>query len=141
MPASKILCKFVLSIVWAASSIACLAQLGTGVISGTVIGTDGNPVSGAVVTLSRTDGPAHTVSGAADGSFLINELPSGSYTLRATSAGFAAHEESSVAVAVGRTTHRQHAAFRGHTLKRGLCLLSRKPARKPDAMGKKGNAL
>jgi hypothetical protein len=77
----------------------------TGIVSGTVIAPDGNPVSGAIVTLSGIDGPAHTVSSAADGSFLIKELPSGTYTLRATSTGFAGHEESSVAVAVGRTTH------------------------------------
>jgi hypothetical protein len=95
-----------LSVVWAISSIACVAQLSsTGIVSGTVIAPDDNPVSGAIVTLSGIDGPAHTVSSAADGSFLIKELPSGSYTLRATSAGFAGHEESSVAVAVGRTTH------------------------------------
>jgi hypothetical protein len=70
-----------------------------------VIAPDGNPVSGATVTLSGIDGPTHTVSSAADGSFLIEELQSGSYFLKATSAGFAPHEESSVIVAVGRTTH------------------------------------
>jgi hypothetical protein len=77
----------------------------TGTVNGTVIAPDGNPVYGAVVTLSGIDSPAHTVSSATDGSFQVKELPSGSYTLKATSAGFAVHEESSVAVAVGRTTH------------------------------------
>jgi Carboxypeptidase regulatory-like domain len=103
---SRILCSFVLSVVWAMFSIVCVAQLSsTGVVSGTVIAPDGNPVPGAVVTLSGIDGPSHKVSSAADGSFLVKELPSGSYTLKATSAGFAPHEQSSVIVAVGRTTH------------------------------------
>jgi hypothetical protein len=88
------------------SSIVCVAQLSsTGAVSGTVIAPDGNPVSGVTVTLSGIDGPAHTVTSAADGSFLVKELSSGSYTLKATSTGFASHEESSVIVAVGRTMH------------------------------------
>jgi hypothetical protein len=96
----------VLSAVWIIFSLVCVAQLtSTGVVSGTVIAPDGNPGSGTVVTLSGIDGPAHTVSSAADGSFLFNELPSGSYTLKATSPGFAPYVESSVIVAVGRTTH------------------------------------
>ena len=106
MSASRILYNFVLSLVWTASSIVCVAQVSsTGVVSGTVFAPDGNPVSGAVVTLSGIDGPAHTVSSAADGSFLIKELPSGSYTLKAAAAGFGPHDESPVVVAVGRTTH------------------------------------
>jgi hypothetical protein len=106
LSALKILCNSVLFVLWAASSIVCAAQLtNTGIVSGTVIAPDGNPVSSAVVTLSGIDGPVHTVSSAADGSFLAKELPSGSYTLKATSTGFAPHEESSVIVDVGRTTH------------------------------------
>ncbi|MBS1800077.1 MAG: TonB-dependent receptor [Acidobacteria bacterium] len=106
MSASKALRHWVLPIVWAASSIVCAAQASsTGTVNGTVSALDGNPVSGATVTLASMDGPAHTASSSADGSFLIKELPSGSYTLRAVSAGFAAHEESPVIVAVGRTTH------------------------------------
>jgi hypothetical protein len=106
MSVSKILSSFLFSFVWTMSSIVCGAQLSsTGVVSGTVVAPDGNPVSGAVVTLSGIDGPAHTVFSAGDGSFLVKELPSGSYTLKAISAGFAPHQESSVIVAVGRTTH------------------------------------
>jgi Carboxypeptidase regulatory-like domain/TonB dependent receptor len=106
MSASKILCSLVLSVVWTMSSIVCPAQMSsTGVITGTVIASDGNPISGAVVTLSGVDGPSHTVSSSADGSFLIKELPSGSYNLKLTAGGFAPHDESSVMVAVGRTTH------------------------------------
>ena len=106
MSVSKTLCSFVLSFLSTMSPFVCVAQLSsTGVVSGTVIAPDGNPVSDALVTVSGIDGPVHTVSCAADGSFLVKELPSGSYTLKATSAGFAPHEESSVIVAVGRTTH------------------------------------
>jgi hypothetical protein len=106
LSASKMLCNSVLSVVWAATSIVCAAQMtSTGTVNGTVIAPDGSPMSGAVVTLSGIDGPVHTVSSAADGAFLVKELPSGSYTLKATSPGFAPYEESSVIVAVGRTTH------------------------------------
>ena len=106
MSVSKILCSIVLSLLWMMYPFVCVAQLSSnGVVSGIVIAPDGNPVFGAVVTLSGTDGPTHTVSSAADGSFLVKELPSGSYTLKATFAGFAPYEESSVIVAVGRTTH------------------------------------
>jgi hypothetical protein len=105
MSASKIVCNCVLSI-WAASSIVCAAQMtSTGTVNGTVIAPDGRPVSGATVTLTGLDGPAHSVLASADGSFLIKELQSGSYTLRTACAGFAPHEESPIIVAVGRTTH------------------------------------
>ena len=104
--ASRVLCSGVLFVVWAVSSIVCAAQMtSTGTVNGTVLAPDGNPLFGAVVTLSGVDGPAHTVFSAADGSFTVKELLSGSYTLKATSAGFAPHEESSVIVAIGRTTH------------------------------------
>ncbi|MBS1821638.1 MAG: TonB-dependent receptor [Acidobacteria bacterium] len=106
MSASRTLRRWVLSAVWAASSIVCVAQTSsTGTVNGTVSAPDGNPVSGATVTLTGIDGPARAVSSSADGSFLLKELPSGSYTLKAAAAGFSPHEESPVIVAVGRTTH------------------------------------
>lgn len=106
MSVSKTLCSFMLALVWSLSSIICGAQLSSsGVVTGTVIAPDSNPIAGAIVTLTGVDGPTHTVSSAADGSFQVKGLPSGSYTLKALFAGYAPHEESSVVVAVGRTTH------------------------------------
>lgn len=106
MSVSKCFFSFLLSVVWAVSSIFCAAQTSsTGTVNGTVIAPDGTPVSAATVTLTGTDRPALTVSVGADGTFLLKELQSGSYALKATAAGFAPHEESAIAVAVGRTTH------------------------------------
>lgn len=96
----------VLSCVWTALSILSLAQSSSnGSVTGTVVAPDGSPVSAAAVTLSGFDGPVHSVSTSEDGSFLLKELPSGAYSLKIASPGFASFEQSSVTVAVGRTTH------------------------------------
>ena len=95
-----------LSCIWTAVSILSLAQSSSnGSATGTVVAPDGSAVSVALVALSGIDGPLHSVSTSEDGSFLLKELPSGSYALKVTSPGFAVYEQSSVTVAVGRTTH------------------------------------
>ena len=99
----KILRTIILSCIWTALPILAVAQ--NGAVTGTVTDPDGNPISAAVVTVSGVDGPSHSASTSAEGEFLLEELPSGTYTVRATAPGFAAFEQSSVAVAVGRTTH------------------------------------
>jgi hypothetical protein len=96
----------VLSCICTTAPILSIAQSGSnGAVTGTVIAPDGRPVSAATVTLSGIDAPLHSVSTTSEGSFLLKELPSGVYTLKVTSPGFAPYEQSSVAVAVGRTTH------------------------------------
>lgn len=90
--------------IWATFSAICIAQSGNaGAVSGVVRSADGKPVKGAFVTLSVTDAPARTVVSADDGTFLIRDLPSGSYTVKTTSPSFVPDQES-VSVAVGRMT-------------------------------------
>jgi hypothetical protein len=82
------------------------AQLShTGAVSGTITAPDGSLIGAVSVTLAIADAPARTTSTSADGTFSINDLPSGTYTLKATSPGFAVYTQPSVSVAVGRNTH------------------------------------
>jgi hypothetical protein len=105
MSVSKAVSRFVLLMIWAAFPFACIAQgSNTGVIAGVVLAPNGNPVAGATVALSAADAPARTITSADDGTFLLHDLPSGSYTVRTTSPCFAPDEES-VSVAVARTNH------------------------------------
>lgn len=82
------------------------AQLShTGTVSGVVTASDGSAIVAANVTLATADAPARTTSTSAEGTFSIDNLPSGTYTLKATSPGFSIYTQPSVPVAVGRNTH------------------------------------
>ncbi|HEY1501209.1 MAG TPA: TonB-dependent receptor [Acidobacteriaceae bacterium] len=97
--------RFVLLALWAMFPFVSIAQgTNAGAVAGVVLSPDGNRVAGATVTLSAPDGPAHIVTSADDGTFLLRDLASGSYTVKTTSPSFAPDEES-VSVAVGRMTH------------------------------------
>jgi hypothetical protein len=76
-----------------------------GAVSGVVTGADDSLISKATIVLMRSDGSTRTTSTSPEGTFSLDDLPSGTYTLKATSSGFAAYTQSSVAVAVGRNTH------------------------------------
>src|SRR6185312_12347715 len=92
--------------VGAASSIVSFAQSSnTGSVLGSVIGPDGGAVPEAQVTLAAPDTPARTASTAQDGTFAFEQLPSGDYSIKVEATGFATLQQSSVAVAVGRTNH------------------------------------
>src|SRR5437868_1904961 len=77
----------------------------SGSISGSVTAPDGTAVVDAKITLSGMDAPARSVASEADGTFSIKELPSGTYSLNVTSAGFAPFQQQALVVAIGRTTH------------------------------------
>jgi len=82
------------------------AQLGhNGTVSGVVTAPDGAQVANATVTLSGPDGFTRNTTTAVDGTFSLVDLPSGTYTVQATSPGFAPFTQPSVSVAVGRNTH------------------------------------
>src|SRR5260370_4313287 len=82
------------------------AQLShTGAVSGTITAPDGSLIGAVSVTLAIADAPARVTSTSADGTFSINDLPSGIYTLKATAPGFAVYTHPSVSVAIGRNTH------------------------------------
>ena len=83
-----------------------LAQIArSGTVAGVVTGPDGSAVPTATVSLSSTDGQVRTGPSLPDGSFTLNDLPSGSYIAHVTAPGFAAYTDASVSVAIGRTTH------------------------------------
>lgn len=82
-----------------------LAQLGSGGgVSGTAKAIDGSQLSGAKITVSRSDGFSRTTVSADDGTFSFVDLPSGTYTVQSAASGFAPLTQLSVPVAVGRNT-------------------------------------
>ena len=97
------------------SEVACLlclcvaplrAQISrNGVVAGVVTDPDGSPVSTATISLASADGQVRKSLASQDGTFTLNDLPSGSYIAHVAAPGFARYTDGSVAVAVGRTTH------------------------------------
>jgi hypothetical protein len=82
------------------------AQLNrNGAVSGVVTGPDDSLIPTVTIVLVSSDGSTRTTSTSFEGTFSLNDLPSGTYTLKATSSGFAAYTQSAIAVAVGRNTH------------------------------------
>ena len=71
------------------SEVACLlcfcvapirAQISrNGVVAGVVTGPDGSPVPAATISLTSVDGQVRKSAASLDGSFTLNDLPSGSY--------------------------------------------------------------
>jgi hypothetical protein len=105
MSVVKAVFRCVLLAVGAVCPFVCIAQgTNAGAVAGVVLAPDGNPVAGATVALSAPDTPVRSTTSAGDGTFLLSDLPSGSYTVRTTSPSFAPDEES-VSAAVGRVTH------------------------------------
>ncbi len=99
-------CALSLCMVGASPLVSLSQSSNTGLVTGTVIGPDGGAISNAQVTLAEPDFPARKSSTAADGSFSFAQLPSsGDYGIKVQASGFAPLQQSSVAVAVGRTTH------------------------------------
>jgi outer membrane receptor protein involved in Fe transport len=81
--------------------VAVPARGQSGTVSGVVVDQLGSPVAGAVVVLSGPGGQLTTVS-ASKGDYVFNDLPSGTYTVRVTAAGFAPVGPREVAVDIGR---------------------------------------
>src|SRR5262245_22925920 len=90
--------RFAVIALFAASTAA--AQ--TGAIKGRVIDSTGQAVSGAVVSIDRTE--LRTTAGT-DGSYLLRGIPSGSHTLRARIIGYRP-AALPVVVEAGRTIER-----------------------------------
>lgn len=97
--------KVVIGFAVSFSSIFCFAQFRSGgSISGAVTTAGGAAMVSATVTLSGLGGFLRTSAVSADGLYLLQDLPSGNYTLKATAAGFASYQAEQVSVAIGRTT-------------------------------------
>src|SRR5437899_1188794 len=106
MSFSKFLRLGILSCIITAPPAVIDAQLSSnGAVSGAVTAPDGASIPTVKVVLSGADGAVRSASTSADGSFLMNDLPSGTYTLKADFTGFAPYVQTGVAVATGRTTH------------------------------------
>jgi len=91
-------------VIWAASPLLSFAQSSSGgSIQGSVIAPDGASVAAAHITLTAPDSTPREATTTADGSFIFRDLPSGNVIIRVTADGFSELEQSSVAVAVGRT--------------------------------------
>jgi hypothetical protein len=103
---SKLLRSCMLFCVLTALPVLIYAQLSSnGAVSGIATSSDGLPIPTVTIVLSSTDGAVRSASTSTGGEFLLKDLPSGSYTLKATSPRFAPYERPSITVAVGRTTH------------------------------------
>ena len=85
-PAAAVVAWFL--VVTAANPVA--AQLQQGVVQGVLLAPDGARASNAVVTLLDRLGVPIASAPAADGTFVLENIPVGIYALRATAAGLAA---------------------------------------------------
>ena len=86
MSVVKVVFRFVLLTIWAVFPIVSIAQESNdGAVAGVVLALDGNPVAGATVAISAPDAQARITTSADDGTFLVHDLPSGSYTVRTAS--------------------------------------------------------
>jgi Carboxypeptidase regulatory-like domain len=96
-------CVFLCSLI--TGGIPLLAQTGqSGTISGSIATVDGSQLPGATITVTGEDGFERSKIVSPEGMFSLVDIPSGTYTVRASSPGFATVTQSAVAVAVGRNT-------------------------------------
>ncbi|MCY4645897.1 MAG: TonB-dependent receptor [Gammaproteobacteria bacterium] len=87
-------------LVWLSPAVPATAQT-TGIIEGTVVGANGFPMSGALVTLTGTAASRESVA-TADGSFRFADLAAGDYVVTARLPGFET-AELQVALEAGAT--------------------------------------
>ena len=83
---------------------ACAQNISSGALTGTVLAPDGVPVAHADLSLVLPDATTRHIATGPDGSFLVRDLPSGTYNVSAQAEGFAALAPVQASVAVGRTT-------------------------------------
>ena len=85
--------------------ISMAQSVSSGSVFGSVIDPNGNSVANASVELDAPDNSPRQTRSSADGTFTFSNLPSGTYFIRVQADGFAPLQQSSVAVATGRTNH------------------------------------
>ena len=100
----RILCRFVLTV----STLVLLAspswsQTPTSSVSGRVVDPQGGVVVNAVVSATDATGRSRTMRSADDGRFAFDQVPTGTYTLRAEAPGFVRWIQT-IAVAPPNTT-------------------------------------
>jgi hypothetical protein len=107
----------------AGSALQAIALLGAGVVASTVfvapvaaqdytnvnatgrvLGTDGNPVANATVTMtSGAQGFSRTVVTDKSGAYRISQIPAGSYSFNVTAEGFDTYSEDNVEISTAQT--------------------------------------
>ncbi|WP_035352189.1 TonB-dependent receptor [Edaphobacter aggregans] len=78
------------------------AQQGDATVRGTVTDPDQAVIPGATVTLTPAKGAAKVVQSGADGSYVVRNVPAGTYSLTVTMDGFATFVRQGVRVAAGQ---------------------------------------
>jgi len=78
------------------------AQQGGATVRGTVTDPDQAVIPGATVTLTPTKGAAHVVQSGGDGSYVLRNIPAGTYSLTITMDGFATFVRQGVHVTAGQ---------------------------------------
>lgn len=100
------LCALSFCVLAAGPLVSSAQSSNTGSVIGIVLGPDGAAIPNAHITLAQPDAPSRTASTAHDGTFSFSQLPSNSeYSISVQAETFALLQQSSVAVATGRTTH------------------------------------
>ena len=92
--------NFLLAVVLTASF--AVAQQGTGSLRGQITDEFGGIVIGGTVTLVDASGAEKTATTNDEGVYLFNNLAPGTYTVRASTTGFAVYQSTGIQIAAGR---------------------------------------
>jgi hypothetical protein len=104
--ASRIICKFLLTVLTAAFGVSVGAQTPTATLSGTVRDTSGGFVPGAKITLTNSGtGLSRTTDTDSEGRYSLTNLEPGSYALRTDHEGFKAALHEGIVLTVGGSTN------------------------------------
>jgi hypothetical protein len=85
-------------------ALQAAAQTQTGSIHGTVTDPTGAVIPASTVTLTSKDGASQSATSGGDGTFTVNRLEPGHYSISATAEGFAPFGSVQVLIFAGRTT-------------------------------------
>ena len=87
-----------------AAAPAAAQDVTAGSLTGTVVNEAGNPIAGALVTITSDAGVTRTATTSAGGAFTISQIPVGEYDVRINVEGKPTVLNENVAVALGGTT-------------------------------------
>jgi hypothetical protein len=99
---SSITRGFGLLLAFVLTATLAAAQAGTGSLRGQITDEFGGIVVGATVTLVNATGAERTATTNDEGVYVFDNLAPGTYTVRATTTGFAVFENTAVQIAAGR---------------------------------------
>ncbi len=85
-----------------AAPFAAQAQQNSAIVRGTIADPDGAVIPGAAVTLTPASGTALHAQSQNDGTYILRNVPVGTYTLTVTMPGFATFSQAALRVAAGQ---------------------------------------